>query len=246
MEIMDDWPAAATDLRAAYVASNGKAPWILGRAAWSTASNTDGLPQSHVLGNYKVAEGMLNEYLRFLEPLAKSSPDDWEIESASMFALWELAQILLWRFNWMHPELRAQVQRSCMFKEIGKIPAASSHEACDLLRRASECKARALAAEDRLDQQGMGIMNCYAREAVLDLVPALEQRFLKTKNTRSKREKAASRIASEQQRPTNLGDNTRLPTALAPNSLSSAEHCEVLACEETESGTQASRKYRDQ
>ena len=41
---MADWPAAATDLQAAYVASNGKAPWILGRAAWSTASNTDGLP----------------------------------------------------------------------------------------------------------------------------------------------------------------------------------------------------------
>ena len=67
---MDDFHAAAEDLRASYMASDGRAPWILRSAAWCTASSTEGLPARAIVENYKAAEVMYEEMLVFLDPMA--------------------------------------------------------------------------------------------------------------------------------------------------------------------------------
>lgn len=62
---MLDWQAAALDYRAAYVASEGRMPWILKSAGWCMVSSTDGLPLVQIQANDTAAEQMHDIFLHY-------------------------------------------------------------------------------------------------------------------------------------------------------------------------------------
>eukprot|EP00933_Yihiella_yeosuensis_P032668 TRINITY_DN2628_c1_g1_i1.p1 TRINITY_DN2628_c1_g1~~TRINITY_DN2628_c1_g1_i1.p1 ORF type:complete len:1082 (+),score=226.59 TRINITY_DN2628_c1_g1_i1:42-3287(+) len=151
-----DYSAAAADFRAAYVASGGFCPWILLRAGWTSASANDGLPESQVIQNDAEAQlfyEVLNQYLEEHLELHQSKEVLRNLYSLRVFCCWELAQVMIWRKN--RPMLFAMLK--------GEMPRPPKMDT-EFLDCVFCLKDDALKAE----QHTNGIMNCIAREAVLD------------------------------------------------------------------------------
>ena len=186
-----DFQGAAEDLRAAYMASDGRAPWILQQAAWCTASSGDSQTGIVPIGNYQAAEATYNDILVYLDPLAKGDAVPLHIMVNLTFVLWELAQVVLWQYE------RLALFSPSRIKSLN-----------DLLSRASECKRRAVAAERHLEASGGGIMNCYARESVLDALPSFGVRQRARQGSGASTTAKASQKA-EQERAAALAAETR-------------------------------------
>lgn len=143
---MSDWHQAGKDLRDAYVASEGRAPWILLRASWAMASCTDGVSKRRKGHNYAEGQLMLELLLKLLGTKGRPG-DSCDVHSCRAFALWQLAQVLYWRLISAGPR--------------------------GLWPRIRALKDLALKAEK--EARAGGIMNCLARDTIIGITSRVKR-----------------------------------------------------------------------